>query len=814
MIIFTNACVSSKKWTEDKYLLKKQSMKGYKNMKYEKLYPLFRQKPNRKVNLGFTQIYPYVGIYNFGKKFFNPEKVACKISSTEKKYDKKIRKAEENLKPNKSKRILRRKKKKIKSLKTKSKKGNWLMRVVGEPPIFYDSTATKLTKEAIEKKMKTNGFFQSKVDIRLDTSRNKRISVTYEITENQPTYIGNIHYTTSQDYIDSLLQKNKVQSKIKLGDFYDESKISSERQRIETLLRNNGYPFFNRQYVSVSVDTNHFEALSIENTDTLKLKTKLPKREADIEVIINEPKKGEHQYYKLDDVYFYIINNQKKGKIDTLESQKTGIKYIHRGKRSRFSYRILDRRIKIKPKDEYSLFHTQETQRSLGILDMFKFVNIKRDTLDGKLDMEIDVSPLDKYQLTDEIGLNVTQGLPGPFVSVSLKNRNTFGGMEIFENSFRFTIDGQTGFSTEDNFYSSQEISFNSSLKFPQILFPTKLRFAFDNYNPTTKLNLGYNFVNRPEYTRTNLSASIAYNGQIKFSSYQLTLAELSIVNTTRISDGFQELLDDLSSQGNPIINSFRQALISSIYFTYTFNNNTGNESKKSHYIKVLVEGGGLTQNLLNQSNVTDNRIFGLQVFQFWRFNPSFHYYLPLLKKNQSLAFRVNAGIASPYGKSSVLPYEKFFFVGGSNSIRAWQPRRLGPGATTPIVNADGSFDYRFEQPGEIILEANAEYRFPIFSFIRGALFIDTGNVWTIQNDENRPGSQFQFNSFLEQMAIGTGLGFRFNLPFLLFRLDFGIKVYDPARRGRDRWIIRRYDLLNPFKENLTLLNIGIGYPF
>ncbi|MEO1652947.1 MAG: BamA/TamA family outer membrane protein, partial [Bacteroidota bacterium] len=496
-------------------------------------------------------------------------------------------------------------------------------------------------------------------------------------------------------------------------------------------------------------------------------------------------------------------------------SEDSEIKYIYDGRRLKYSPKILDRRIRLKPGERYSLGKITETQRSLGILDMFKFVNINPDTSQGHLNLHIYTTALDKYQITDEIGFNVIQGLPGPFVNVSLKTRNVFGGAEIFENSLRFAIDGQTSFSESDNFYSSQEIGINSSLTFPKILFPisNNLRYRLNQFNPTTKLNLGFNYVRRPEYTRTTLAASISYNGQLGYSTYQFTLADLNLVNTREISDEFRTQLLELSNRS--ILESFDRALVSSTYLVYTYNTNRGDERLKSQFIKFLIEGGGLSLSLLRGTSIIEeNRILGLKVFQYWRFNPSYHYYMPLGKKYHNLVFRVNLGVVRPFGGSSTLPYEKFFFAGGSTSIRAWQPRRLGPGAYQPPVNEDGTFDFSIEQPGEILLEGNIEYRFPIFGYIRGALFLDAGNVWTFGEDSERPGSQFKFRSFLNQIALGSGFGIRFNLPFLLLRFDLGLKVYDPARRSDRRWVIRQFNPLRPFEQDFLLLNIGIGYPF
>lgn len=816
-----SACLSSKNWQSNQYLLRSQQVKGNKQLNEEQISSLFRQEPNRRFNLFVAELYPYVWFYYQGKKIHKPEKIEDKIEILEEDLNDKIVKYEDEDKLKKADRLRRKLERKLSRLETRRDKGNWLMRTVGEAPVFLDTTELNLTQESIQNLLYAKGFFQGKVRYEIDSLKRRRLDVLYIIEEGERSRFGEMEILTSKPEIEILLTDLKAESNIQKGDYYDADLLSAERARVEKALRNEGYLFFNRQYVNYLIDTLHFARSDSllnsikDSSDRAEYLIESQKREANINLLINDPKSGEHKPYNISQVSFHVVDRQDPRRPDSLLSADSKVNYVFKGKRPRFSHRLLDRRIKIRPGQRYSEFQTIETQRSLWILDMFKFVNINTDTLGREVSMNIFVSPLEKYQITDEIGLNVTQGLPGPFVNVSLKNRNTFGGMELFENSFRFTIDGQTGLSEERNFYSSQEISFNSSLRFPQVLFPTRLRFKFDDYNPTTRLSAGFSYVRRPEYTRSNLSAAIVYQGQRKFSNYNFTLAELSIVNTTDISDAFNQQLLDLSRQGNPIIESFDRALVSSIYLVYTFNNNQGNESKRSHFIRLLLEAGGSSLGLLRRSPFyEDSRLFGLRVFQYWRINPTFHYYLPLNKKQHSLAFRVNAGLAQSYGNSAVLPYEKYFFSGGTNSVRAWSPRRLGPGAARPSVNLDGTFDYSFEQPGEIILEGNVEYRFPLMSFIRGALFIDAGNVWTVNEDPNRPGGEFRFDSFIQQLAIGTGFGLRFNLPFLLFRLDLGLKVYDPARRGDRRWVIREFDPLKPAQKDLLLLNIGIGYPF
>ncbi len=840
--VFLQNCTSTK-LPENDSLLRRQTIVGYENLRYEDVYPLLRQKTNRFF-LGTT---PYVSFYTAGKKRFVPEKIEKKMEEIALFYDRKIdeinKKYEKELDERvdvearqeiirtanrKKSNVFARKKKKLDHLAVVLAEGNWLMRVVGEKPTFYDSIIAKTTTEALTDRLKEKGFFQGKATIEKKVLKNDMVALTYKIQENQRTFFGKLDIFTENPNIDSLLNAHKSASEIVEGKPYDRERIDAERKRIETLLKNNGYIYFSIQYVSFNIDTLHFVKIDSLNKDILRKdmikndKTKdkkntIFKRYANIELDIKEPARGTHKAWDIANVYFHA--NRPDVKSDTLISKETQITYIDRLKRA-FSYKLLDQRTRIRPKSIYNQLQLTETQRLLGNLDMFRFVSIKEDTSQHRLDMHIFTNPADKYQITDEIGFNVIQGLPGPFVNLTFKMRNIFKGAEIFETGVRFAIDGQTSFSEDNQFYSSQEYGVNTSLVIPKVLFPRKLiprrlRQNIETYSPTTRFILGYNFVRRPEYTRANLTASMSFKGQLKNSTYNFTVGELSIVNTLRKSESFSQQLLLLSQEGNPILQSFDRALVSSIYFIYTYNNNNGNETKKSHFIRVLAESGGNTLNILNETPFkTGDRIFGLKYFQYWRGNVTFNYYLPISKGGTSLAFRTNVGIAQAYGGSLTLPYEKFFFAGGGSSVRAWRPRRLGPGENSPNVRSDGTFDNRLEQPGEIILEGNVEYRFPLFSLFKWAFFVDAGNVWTWKEETARGGTQFKWDSFVEQIAIGSGFGLRMNLPFLLLRFDLGIKVYDPARRFDRRWVIQQFNAGQAFSKEYAVLNLGIGYPF
>ena len=208
-----------------------------------------------------------------------------------------------------------------------------------------------------------------------------------------------------------------------------------------------------------------------------------------------------------------------------------------------------------------------------------------------------------------------------------------------------------------------------------------------------------------------------------------------------------------------------------------------------------------------NAYDEEEGRVLGLQYFQYFKLNADIRYYFPL-SKNTLFAVRGNAGVAVPYGSNKALPYEKYFFSGGSSSNRGWAPRRLGPGAFTPELYEDGTYNYRFEQPGEVLIETNYEYRFNVISFWDMAAFVDAGNVWRLEEQDKGEESVFSPEDFFRQLGVATGIGFRFDFSFLVLRLDFGTPVRNPARPQGDRFV------LDEFSTDKVQYNIGIGYPF
>jgi outer membrane protein assembly factor BamA len=460
-----------------------------------------------------------------------------------------------------------------------------------------------------------------------------------------------------------------------------------------------------------------------------------------------------------------------------------------------------------------------ETQRQLSNLDLFRFVNITFDTLGTSLSANIYTQPNQKYQLTNQVGLTITEQLPGPFFSTALRNRNFFRAGEILEFNFRAGLEGVAS-ATGQGVYQSSEVNVGMSLIFPRFLIP----FApgslqrFGRYNPNTRVRLGYNHTNRPEYTRSSVNGLLSYTWSTSNHRifYTINAADLSYIRTPKIQEEFLDILVNLQNEGNNLIWSFLPSFISSISGQTVINfNKYGNFQKnKASLLRLFAESGGTTLNFFNvQSNSDPNIDFAN--FQWLKTQVDFRRYYPVNDK-QTFAYRFNFGWARPYGVSAgILPYEKYFFAGGGTSIRAWQARRLGPGSSVPQTGEGGEYDYTNEQPAEMILETMLEYRRNLFGYFDMALFIDAGNSWMIGYDAARPGADFRWDRFYKEIAVGAGFGLRMDFDFLVVRLDLATKAIDPSKPVGERWVFDNISFNRPFGiRGQTVLNFGIGYPF
>jgi outer membrane protein insertion porin family len=855
-IFVLQACTSVDKRLQKQYpgksILYKQSIKGNEATSVYYLEEYLKQQPNRKFI--FPWIMPYAQAYMRGEAKFEvnktPEQLHADSASIEAKYTpllkqarkngdssavnqikldlaielsqataskyvqrnlkrrigvdstfaRKIRKQGSKSPPDSSKirKLQIRRIKKLSKIPLTKEEGNWLMNTVGEPPAIFDLELALKTEEQLEKYIESKGYFKKdKVRLTLDsTKKGRRIHATYNISEGKVKKIHQIIYDTSNikdPQIIALVKKHRNEAKIKIGQNHNSSRLSAERERLYKLLKNNGYFKFQRQYIYLESDT-----LDPRINYNTKLK-----------IIIKDPLESGHKIYRVEEVNV-IIDGKKPGPREIIDY--AGIKYnMPKGV---FKIGLLDEFIQVRPSELYSYSKTEITQNSLGNTDIFKFVNINYQEKDStNLVAYITASTFQKYQLSSEGGMtfNVGSGvsIPGPFINGRLKWRKVLSGFEIIDFSGLAGIQGQVGF-TDGQLQQTTIFDFSGGLSFPKFIIPNfsildKYEEKIKTQNPKTRLSLGYSDVSRFDYSRAIVKTAMTFqrtpNPQTRIT---FSLIDLNIVDTRDQSTAFKNYLDDLDSRGINLKQSFQTSFVSNFAWDYVFNNNDVTKNRKAHYYHVNAEPGGVLLPIFDKLDGTDGKIGNRPYFKFFRLNGEYRKYTPV-GQNSNLAFKINTGVGTPTGRNddlpNVLPYEKFFFVGGISSIRAWSPRRLGPG-TYVERNENGEKSYQFEQPGELMLESSIEYRGKLFSFVHGALFADFGNVWLLKEDEAKPGAHIT-PQFWKQIAIGTGAGLRFDFSFLIFRFDLGIKVYDPA----DQEIVT-------FKFKDTTLNIGIGYPF
>lgn len=809
-LVFTGLFSCAPKPTSKGYLLGTSSIKGNRVISDSELDALIPQRPNRRL-LGLP-IFPYLGLYRFGELFYNREEKQRKVIEVTQNYQKESQEHADS--PRKLERINTRYAKKIEKAQLRATQGNFWMRVLGEAPVFYSKADVALNAEKMQKYLYNNGFFDAKVTFDPDTIF-KRIRVNYLVTENRATMIRNIHYQISDVLADSLIKADGKNAALQPRKRYDGDAFEEERIRIETLLRNEGFMGFSRQNVSYIVN----DTITNRPTDSLF-------KSVDVRVRVDMPAPANRRY-SVTSVNFEVLPPS--GVPDSIFRKDTsvyqGIKYVFSDKK--FSRKALDTKMQLRPQTWYSQKKERDTQQQLSLTDQFRFVNYNY-TLDSTgrgINSYFKAIPLDKYQVSTDLGLNVIQlqGTPGPFANLSYKIRNVFNGMENFETNIRGGIELVPNFVGNREIYKSEEIGVTASLTFPRLLTPQSLfKRQTANNNPRTQLSLGYNYVNRPEYTRTNIKINTTYSWQpTPKTLFNVSLVDLNILNTTYIRDDFRGLLDTLRLQGNNLIYSFNRSFVSDLNASFVYNTNSLiGPQKKARYFRIAVESGGTSLNILPRQQDVIRDILGkdkksgedIQFYKYIRWNADYRRYWPSGRKS-ALVARVNTGAIYSYGDNKVPPYEKYFFAGGSNSVRAWLPRRLGPGSSQPVTYNNLSI----ESPGEFLLEGNLEWRgflAKFFGDINYALFIDAGNVWRLSGNATSEDQKLKLNSLLREMAVGTGFGIRYDLSFFILRFDFGVKVYDPALQEFVLDELKFKHLFRRTEANSLNINLGVGYPF
>jgi len=673
----------------------------------------------------------------------------------------------------------------------------------GEDLAVFDSSKVDGSVANLNNYLFSKGYFNATIESSIET-HNRKSTVTYNIRENKPYRIDSMIYVIRDPKVKKLFMDN-IEDQLLLDKKYDQDLFGEERSRVYDLMTNNGFYNFKRQYVLFEVDS-----MLLSDQQLVVRQT-----------ITNPIDKNQHQVYRMDSI---IFSADQAGATRYLKpAEYNHVTYNFMG--SNYSERLLARRVFLQKDSLYSKQLTLQTQQQLSYLDIFKFVNVNYDTTGGQFIANIFTSPLKKYQTSSEAGLSIFDSqskIPGPFLNLNVKGRNIFGGLEIIQFDGNVSIQGLENVNSENTNqsslnYSRLQYGGKLSLTFPQFLFPfnENLRNIIGRYNPRTKISAGINFEERiREYERNTVNTNMAYIWQVdNKAQYTFTPFDANYIFSI-LTDDFETKLKANSTQS--IIASFNPSFFIFSAFSARYNyGNYGVGNNDAHFIQASIESGG---NLLGVFNNL-SEFQDLENYKYLRGTFEYRQNVKLTRRS-SLAYKISLGAAYSYGGGS-LPYEKYFFAGGSNSVRAWRPRRLGPGAYA-ILDADQIdaqiIDYSTERAGDILIESSVEYRSNLVGFIDYALFVDAGNMWLWKSDgltgdytNPEENGKFDIKDATTQIAIGTGYGLRLDFSFLVLRLDLAHKVFDPGLPKGDRFLLDDFTFKTLLKPTL---NIGIGYPF
>ena len=639
---------------------------------------------------------------------------------------------------------------------------------IGQAPVIYDADLVESSVDNITNHLEYQGYYGSSVETDVKV-RKRKVSVAYKVTLGKQYPISRIDYVLPErgEFRTAFLNDS---SKITLhpGDFLSEASLEAESERSASAMRNEGFFEFNK---------NHF----FFEADTLS-----GNGEAALTVTVNEYTRNESPRDATPIRRYYLDN------IDISYPENLNIRP-----------KVLKELTTLAPGQVYSEDDVNTTYSRLSALKIFSTVNIGMTPKDTNLvdcSITLSQSKLQGIKVNLEASSN-SSGLFGISPQVSYYHKNIFRGGETLNLSFM----GNFQFKFNDS-VRSNEFGVSGGLSFPKF-FPLPYRF-FTGAVPRTDVNISYNYQNRPEYTRNIISTQYGYSGNVRNRFfYQAYPLQMNVVRLFDLDPDFYDSLADDPFLRNAYQDHFDLGSGLMMYYT----TNAESIPKSSFFytrFQFDIAGNILScfNGVMKQDSNGARMIWNTPYSQFVRGEITLgRTWIFGRNSGQAIATRLLAGAGYAYGNSTALPFEKHFYAGGSNSLRGWQARTVGPG----LSQMDQSFVIP-NQTGDMKLEANIEYRFNMFWKVAGALFVDAGNVWTLRNsgEGNSYESMFRWDTFGESIAANWGAGIRLNFGFLLLRLDMGIKIHDPARIQKwvtpDQW----------FKRDGFAVHFGVGYPF
>lgn len=681
--------------------------------------------------------------------------------------------------------------------KAKRFPGKWLREKMGEPPVLLSSLNLDRNVQVLQSNLQNKGYFNA--GVRGDTTlKKKKASAQYTVRAGDQYIIQKVAFEGDSSELNNAIRKVMPQTLLRPNNPFDLEVIQAERMRIDNYLKENGFYFFNPEFLLIKADS----TVGNNRVDLfVTVKSTIPEQAAKV--------------YRINDVFVYTGFNLGNAESDT---SKEDAKFYE-------GYYLVDKRNFYKPKlflqsmafnqgDVYNRTDHNASISRLMSMNIFKFVKNRFEVVPGSDSAQLNayyyLTRMPKKSLRAEINASTkSNNLTGSNITVSWRNRNTFRAGE------QFVVNASAGFEVQ---YSGQLQGFNT-FRYgiePQLIFP---RFVLPFINPNTKggflprttIKVGYDLLTRQKlYTLNSFRTSYGFNWKESVrKEHELNPIAVNYIQPANITPAFVD-----SAKKNPTLNKAveKQFILGSEY-SYTYTNLLNNKPANGIYFNGGIDLSGNIASLISRPHLANGdtaTLFGAQYSQFTRLQSDFRFYRKVGGSNTIWANRIMVGLGIPYGNSWELPFIKQFFSGGNNSLRGFRSRSVGPGTYIDTTNTG----LLAEQSGDIKLELNTELRFPLVSVVHGAVFVDAGNIWLWNEHPIKPGAKFT-NQFLNELAVDAGVGIRIDITFLVLRLDVAFPIRKPWLEKQNRWVYDQIDFGNSdWRKDNLIFNLGIGYPF
>lgn len=673
--------------------------------------------------------------------------------------------------------------------------GKWIFDKLAAKPVFISTVNPTLRATVAQNLLRDYGYFNATVGYSIDTLKaGRKAKIIYKVDMQKPFMLDSVMYVDFQLHADTLIRAQWDERLLRSGRNFSVVSLDNERQRLASLFRNNGYFYYRPEYITFQADT-----LMRPGTAALKV---MPQ--------VGLPAQVEKQW-RLGPTSLYLTGYNGEQPTDSMLYKGMWIHYA--GKRPGIRPSVIYNRLRYKEGDFYSQqrqLQSQEALNRLGIFRYSEFQYLRKDTTDRAETLDVRLNAAFDLPLDGELEVNFTSksnDMIGPGAIFGVTRRNVFRGGETFGVKLKASYEWQTNSSVEGKKAetNSYEFGISSSLEFPWLVLP-KLHKRYINYPASTTFRLSADLLNRGGLFRI-----YSFGGNATYS-FQPGLRHVHTLTPLRLTYNMlrsTSTFDDIMDKNPGLYLSMQSQFIPALSYTYTYNTNKDTSVRNHLWWETSFTSAG---NLLSAAKAIGGQdfhqkgktLFGNPFAQFLKLTSEVRYNIKI-DNNQSIATRFMAGAIYAYGNSTMAPYSEQFFIGGANSVRAFTVRSIGPGRYRPNDGIPYSYIY---QTGDVKMEANVEYRFRLVGDLKGAIFLDAGNVWAVRDDENRPGATFKLSQVAKEIALGTGAGLRYDLTFLVVRFDVGVGLHAPYDTGKSS-----YYNIPRFKDSLSY-HLAIGYPF